>query len=94
MEIKVKETETAMGWRFSVTILDTKGEQNYNVSMDKDFLLRVGSHYDPTKLVQKSFEFLLEREPKERILPEFDISTLAHHYPGFTDDIISRMDFS
>ena len=36
-------------------------------------------------LVKKSFEFLLEREPKESILSEFSLSTIEHYFPEFKE---------
>jgi len=42
-------------------------------------------------LVEKSFEFLLEREPKESILSEFDIMIIAKHFPEYPDVIKKRL---
>jgi len=33
--------------------------------------------------VKKSFEFLLEREPKESILRQFDITKISYYFPEF-----------
>lgn len=83
-----------MGWHFSVSLIEDSGLSSvYNVSMDKDFILRVGAHYQPEKVVQKSFEFLLEKEPKERILQEFDISVISHSYPDFLTSLQQKMDY-
>ena len=38
-------------------------------------------------LIEKSFEFLLEREPKESILSEFDIMVIAKYFPEYPDKI-------
>lgn len=83
-----------MGWRFSVTLTEETGAiAIYTVSMDKDFILRVGAHYPPEKVVQKSFEFLLEKESKEQILQDFDISIISHYYPDFLPNLQQRMDY-
>lgn len=83
-----------MGWRFIVTLTDDSGQENvYHVSMDKDFLLRIGKEYSPEKIVKKSFEFLLEKEPKEEILAEFDISLISHYYPDYLEKLLKKMDF-
>lgn len=80
-----------MGWHFSVTVDDGKGQTNHNVTMDKDFIMRIGADFDPEKVVKKSFEFLLEREPKEAILGEFDITTISHYYPEFIPELEKRL---
>ena len=41
-------------------------------------------------LVEKSFEFLLEREPKESILSDFDIMVIAKYFPEYPD-VIKKM---
>lgn len=42
---------------------------------------------DPEELVMKSFEFLLEREPKESILTEFDLSVISRYFPEYRNRI-------
>jgi len=38
-------------------------------------------------LVEKSFEFLLERETKESILGSFDIILISKYFPEYPDKI-------
>jgi hypothetical protein len=38
---------------------------------------------DPTDLVRRSFEFLLEREPKESILRTFDLTVIGRYFPDW-----------
>lgn len=82
-----------MGWHFTVTITDEKGESLHNVTMDKDFVTRIGADLLPEKVVEKSFEFLLEREPKEKILQEFDLTIISHYYPEFISEIEKKLVF-
>lgn len=91
MDIKVKTRATNLGWHFDVILSEPTGPTFYKVTMDKDFLTRIGATYHPEKVVQKSFEFLLEKEPKEKILQEFDIAELAHYYPGFIPELNKRL---
>jgi hypothetical protein len=37
----------------------------------------------PTKLVEGSFRFLLEREPKDMILRTFDLKIISHYFPEY-----------
>ena len=45
---------------------------------------------DPEDLVRASFEFLLEREPKESILPTFDLNVIGRYFPDFEREITRR----
>lgn len=42
---------------------------------------------DPTDLVERSFAFLLEREPKESILGRFAISVIGRYFPDYEGTI-------
>ena len=44
----------------------------------------------PEALVEASFRFLLEREPKESILRSFDVSVIGRYFPEFEREIVSR----
>ena len=35
------------------------------------------------QLVEESFDFLLQREPKESILSEFDLSVISRYFPDY-----------
>ncbi len=37
----------------------------------------------PEELVRRSFEFLLQRESKESILREFDLSVIQRYFPDY-----------
>jgi hypothetical protein len=37
--------------------------------------------------VQAGFRFLLDREPKEAILPRFDLAAIAHYFPEFEREL-------
>ena len=38
---------------------------------------------EPTDLVRRSFEFLLEREPKASILRRFDLPLIGRYFPEY-----------
>lgn len=42
-------------------------------------------------LVRESFRFLLEREPKESILREFELSVIERYFPEYPDEIGKRV---
>lgn len=39
------------------------------------------------ELVQKSFDFLLEREPKESILRKFNLKKISYYFPEYEKSI-------
>ena len=43
------------------------------------------------ELVRVSFEFLLEREPKESIMKEFDITVISRYFPAYEDELRERL---
>jgi hypothetical protein len=50
-----------------------------------------GEACPPEELVRRSFEFLLERESKESILREFDITVISRYFPNYEDEIRQRV---
>jgi hypothetical protein len=42
-------------------------------------------------LVRRSFEFPLEREPKESILSRFDLRVIARYFPEHDDEMRRRL---
>lgn len=46
-------------------------------------LERWGHGRSPEELVRRSFVFLLQRESKESILPEFDLSVIQRYFPDY-----------
>jgi hypothetical protein len=46
---------------------------------------------DPVDLVEASFAFLLEHEPKESILREFDLAVIGRYFPDYDRQIGRRL---
>jgi hypothetical protein len=46
-------------------------------------LQRWGAGQTPEELLRRSFEFLLQRESKESILREFDLSVIQRYFPEY-----------
>ena len=46
---------------------------------------------DVERLLYETFDFLLEREPKERILPAFDLAVVSRYFPEYEHEIQSRL---
>jgi hypothetical protein len=46
-----------------------------------------GGNVSPEKLVEKSFEFLLQRESNTSILSSFDLPVISHYFPEYESKI-------
>jgi hypothetical protein len=44
------------------------------------------------ELIEKSFEFLLKREPNTSILRTFDLPVIGHYFPEYEREMQSLMD--
>lgn len=79
------------GWRCGVTVSDERGSREFQVAVSRTEL----EHFDPgaddpTALVGRSFDFLLEREPKESILKRFSLSKILEYFPEYEREIRSK----
>jgi hypothetical protein len=75
-----------------VTVRDGGSETRHAVRVEKDDLetLQPGAQ-DPSELVHASFQFLLEREPKDSILRRFRLTEIARYFPDYEREIRRRL---
>lgn len=80
------------GWICQVTVSESGSHSEHEVAVGRDELenLAPGST-DPQALVEASFAYLLEREPKEAILGSFSISQIERYFPGYGQEIKARL---
>ncbi len=77
---------------FVVTVADGENQTTHRVTVPAEFADRlVGQANSTEELVRLSFEFLLEREPKESILREFDITVIGRYFPEYEDEMRDRL---
>jgi hypothetical protein len=90
--IEVSSTETSDGWMMNVTISDGGGETRHQVTLSREDYERLsGGAGSAAELVRASFEFLLEREPKESILHRFDLTVISRYFPEYSEEIRKRV---
>jgi hypothetical protein len=65
---------------FAVTVHEGASESRHRVS-----LANAAQFPDqpPSRIVRAAMDFLLDREPKESILPAFDIGVIRRYFPEF-----------
>jgi len=63
-------------------------EKEYNIGLDDEYWQDLtGGKIAKEELIKKSFEFLLEREPKESILSRFNLRIINQYFPEFEEEI-------
>jgi hypothetical protein len=81
----------ADGWECSVTVRNGS-ETHHRVRVSRADLARLAPRAsDPVNLVDASFAFLLEREPKESILRDFDLIVIGRYFPEYEREIGRRL---
>ena len=79
-EITVTPTGTVT---YKVTVTDEESSSEHIVTVDPDDGVRYGVGLNILKLVEASFRFLLDREPKESILGRFELRVIPKYFPEF-----------
>ncbi len=77
---------------FRVRVIDGRNESSHRVTLTAEYYKRLTDRkIEPQELVKRSFEFLLEREPKESILGQFDLQVIARYFPEYDREIKRRL---
>jgi hypothetical protein len=83
MAVSVECIADRDGHRCRVDVSDARSTSRHLVRVSRSDLDRWGRGRSVEELVQDSFSFLLQREPKESILREFDLSVIKRYFPDF-----------
>lgn len=82
------------GWRCTVTVRDERSSSSHDVTVGTDDATALAAATDASdieRLLYETFDFLLEREPKESILRSFDLSVVSQYFPEYEHEIQSRL---
>lgn len=83
--IKVKK-KNAGG--FLVIVDEENSKTEHNVELDDEYYQKLsGAKISKEELIKKSFEFLLEREPKESILSSFNLKVIKRYFPEYEEKV-------
>lgn len=86
------EVEKLDGTHFRVRVAEAGSETTHQITLDPKYCEKIaGGAAEAEQLIGKSFEFLLEREPKESILSRFDLSIISRYFPDYEHEIKSRI---
>jgi hypothetical protein len=88
--ISVHASRSGGGWVCQVAV-ELRGQRTeHTVTVSPASLARWGAGAEPKDvedLVRRSFEFLLEREPPNAILRQFELSVIESYFPEY-DEVI------
>ena len=91
MAARITVEERAPG-EFRVEIVEGGGRSTHTVTVDDAYARTLtGGTVSDVELVRRSFEFLLEREPKESILAAFALPVIARYFPDYEREIRRRV---
>jgi len=77
---------------YRVEVREGGSSSTHQVSVRPDYQQRLaGGRVSAEELVRRSFEFLLEHEPKESILSEFDLAVIQRYFPDYEREILRRL---
>ena len=79
------------GWHCTVTLGDDAGATTHEVTVDREVLDDLAPGATPEELVRVSFEFLLEREPRESIMRAFELPIIGRFFGDYRDEVLRRV---
>lgn len=79
------------GDEYVVAVRDSGGDSKHRVTVTRDDLAWLGVNTSPRELLEASFQFLLEREPKEAILSRFELPVIARYFPDYREEMRRRL---
>jgi hypothetical protein len=85
------EVDHVEGDIFRVTVEEAGETTNHTVTLEPAYATRLAGAVPRERLIRSSFEFLLEREPKEAILRSFDLPMIARYFPEYEAEIGPRV---
>ena len=85
-EISVTCRRDDNGWICAVSVAEGDSSTEHEVTVTNDEVTRYAAgSTDVDALVERSFRFLLAREPKESILRRFGLSDIERYFPEFRE---------
>jgi hypothetical protein len=79
------------GATYDVAVEDGRGATQHEVTVRPSDVARYAPGATPEALIEASFAFLLEREPKEAILRRFELPAIERYFPEYPARIADRL---
>ena len=94
IDVHCDEARAGDRWVCDVTVHDADGSSRHEVGIhasQRTALEADAGRDGAERLVRETFRFLLEREPKESILPTFEIDVVGRYFPEYEAEIRRRL---
>ncbi|WP_394835703.1 hypothetical protein LVJ94_02080 [Pendulispora rubella] len=75
------------GSKYRITVHEGNSSSEHEVTVTEADIQRYAPGATPEHLLEASFEFLLEREPKESILSSFALPVIERYFPEYPRQI-------
>jgi hypothetical protein len=86
--LSIAVTPNPRGWTCQVRIEDDgRAVSDHTVEVTTSDVERLAPGSSAEELVRRSFEFLLEREPPQSILPRFGLDEIERYFPEYPEVI-------
>ncbi len=86
--IEVTRTAEAGGFEFEVVVRGEESDSRHTVKMATETYLRLaGEAHTPEQCIHAAFRFLLDHEPRESILDQFDVDVISRYFPEFEQEL-------
>ena len=76
---------------YRVTVEEGESRTTHDVTITADDIERYAAGVSPAQLVEASFRFLLEREPKESILSRFELPVIERYFSDYPAKIRDKL---
>ncbi len=85
--IEIEVQRSAEDDTYRVTVTDAGSSTVHQVTATAAVLDRISPGVAANRVIEASFRFLLDREPKESILREFELSVISRYFPEYLKEI-------
>jgi hypothetical protein len=89
--IEVKQLDDGDPMVFKVRVEEANSTSHHEVKLAREDHERLAPAAEPDHLVEASFAFLLDREPKEQILSSFELPVIDRYFGEYEDEIESYL---
>jgi hypothetical protein len=77
---------------YRVRVTEADGSSEHHVTARRADVEAYGAGAEPESLIEESFRFLLEREPRQSILGRFALPVIARYFPEYPREIRRRLE--
>jgi hypothetical protein len=90
-QIEIKKLEHLPQGKFEVTVRGNTVTK-HKVTLTREYYEKLTAGAVPAEeLIEKSFEFLLAREPNTSILSEFNLTVISKYFSGYEQEMKSKI---